>query len=349
MGITGLPRAGSLYPRIIYGSPAVTLEFADPALAEMAPVLDQVRTESVSPSGRRKVLFERTEETRTIVWPNLDANEAFQLSEFFRTWGGQGKQFELYLNRFQGAALEFEGTLKDQQGTLGTFTGTPSYEAASFGRGLRLDAAEFLDFPTAPANQQPSLIAAEGIIVLVVRPSFAGNDSAEHAFVVVDPAGNGYLRLKKSSGNVLHLEIEDTAAGIRDTQIAVSWSANSEQKIVAKWKDSASLEIWLNGVKGTGGGGAGTGVLPGLPTNLRIGAVDASTYLAYGLYDRLGFFTRAFDLNAQMVSYLTDSYFPPWKNYYNKAEVLDPRQATIRRVPGRDLWQASMTFRAGVA
>jgi hypothetical protein len=348
MGITGNPRVGSLYPRIIYGSPAVTLEFADPALAELPSVLDQVRSESTSPSGRRKVLIERTEETRTIVWPNLDANEAFQLWEFFRTWGGPGKQFELYLNRFQGAALEFEGTLADQQGTLGTFTGTPSYEAATFGKGLRLDpGGEFLDFPTAPAGQQPSLLAAEGILVLIVRPGWAGNDGSAHRFLDIN-AGAQALLLDKTASNVLQLRVSN-ASGDRQVDIAVSWASNAEQKIVAKWKDSSNLELWLNGVKGPAPSGAGNGTLTALPTNLRIGAVDAVTALAYGLYDRLGFFTRAFDLNASVVSYLTDSYFPRWKNYYATAEVLDPRLATVRRVPGRDLWQAAMTFRAGVA
>jgi len=353
-------RPTSLYPHINWGSPSTTLKLegyigglngmAVGARNIIRPDRAAVRSDRVAQfTQRREVVLGHLEEAFTFTIPMVPGWKAKQIDRFLEEWGLPGKQFEFYLNRFQGAALDFEGTLKDQQGTAGTFTGTPSYVPdITFGDGLQLDAGEFLDFPTGPLNGQPSLIASEGIIVLVVRPSFAGGDGLEHCFIQVNPAGNGNLQLKKSSGNVLHIEIEDAAAGIRDAQIAAAWSANAELRIVAKWKDSASMEIWLNGVKGTGASGAGTGVLPSLPTNVNMGT-NAGGNQANGLYDRLMFLTRSFDLNASMVNVLTDEYFPWWPNHFNKAELVDARVVPARPVELREFYEYTFTIRKGAA
>lgn len=341
----GAPRPTFFYPRIVYGSPAVTLDFDDPAELVTPAAWDQVRAETTSPSGRRKVLLERTDEFRTIRWQTLDANKAFELAEFFRSHGGQGKQLELYLDRFTGAFLEFDGTLADQQGTLGTFTGTPSYEAATFGRGLRFDAGESMTFPLGPSGQQPTLSGAEGVLVLVVRPSFAPDGLNFHTFLRAN--GTSFLDLQVTPSNTLSFNISD-GVGRRHVDIAVSWVANSEQKMVARWKDAASMELWLNGVKGPAPIGAGNGQFAPLGTSLILGSVAGASEQANGLYDRLDFLTRAFDLNSSVVNLLTDGHFPRWKNYYNKAEVVDFRMQPEKQVPARDLYRAALTFRAGV-
>jgi hypothetical protein len=351
-------RATSLYPRIIWSGTSLDLEgliggpngVAVGAVRIAKPDRAAVRSDRPAQfTARREVILGHLEEALSFTVQMVPGWKAKEIDRFLEEWGLPGKQFEFYLDRFQGAALEFEGTLKDQQGTAGTFTGTPSYEAATFARGLRLDAGEFLDFPTAPTSQQPSLIAAEGGLALVVRPSFAGNDGLPHRFINIDPAGNGYLILRKGPANTLDLEVQDSALGIRIVSIAVSWAANSEQKILAKWKDASSLELWLNGVKGPAPTGAGTGVLPSLPTDVRIGAVAAASEEANGLYDRLMFFTRAFDLNASRVALLTDEWMPYWPNYFNKGELVDARVVPARPVAAREFYDYTMTIRKGAA
>lgn len=356
MALTYLPT--HVYPKIIWSGNELELHGliggpsgqAVGARNVFRPDRSAIRSDRIAQfTQRREVTLGHLEEAITFTLQHIPGWKAKEIDRFLEEWGLPGKQFEFYLDRFQGAALEFEGTLKDQQGTAGTFTGTSSFEAATFGRGLRLDAGEFLDFPTAPASQQPSTLAAEGILVLVVKPSFAGNDSLAHRFLDIDPAGNGRLFLQKNTVNNLELVVEDSALALRSVSIAVSWSANSEQKIVAKWKGSADLELWLNGVKSGAPVGSGTGVLPGLPTNLRMGAIAAASDEANGLYDRLVFFTRAFDLSASIVQVLTDDFFPVAPNYFNKGELADVRSVPSRPFPNRELWEYTFTIRKGAA
>jgi hypothetical protein len=350
---------GGLYPRVIWGSPSEILDLegllggpSGVAVGAQAGKPDRIAIRSdrnAQFTPRREVVLGHLRDQVTFGLDMVPGWKAEEIDRFAREWGLKGKQFEFYLNRFQGAALEFSGNLADQHGTLGTFTGTPSYEAASFGRGLRLDAGEFLDFPTAPVSQQPSLIAAEGIVVLVVKPSFTGGDSLGHSFIVQTTTGASELVLQKISSNVLRLLAKDSASGLAIIDIAVSWAANSEQKIVAKWKDASSMELWLNGVKGPAAGGGGTGLIAPLAASARIGARAAATEEANGLYDRLMFFTRAFDLNASIVQVLTDTYVPYWPNYFNKGELVDARMVPAKIVPGQEFYRFQFTVQKGVA
>jgi hypothetical protein len=351
-------RATSLYPRIIWSGTSLDLEgliggpngVAVGAVRIAKPDRAAVRSDRPAQfTARREVILGHLEEALSFTVQMVPGWKAKEIDRFLEEWGLPGKQFELYLDRFQGAALEFEGTLKDQQGTAGTFTGTPSYEAATFARGLRLDAGEFLDFPTAPTSQQPSLLASEGIVVLVVRPSFAGNDGVEHQITNM-VTGLGRWAIRKDASNNLSMLVADSTGAVRKSEIAVLWSANSEQKIVGKWKDASSIEVWLNGVKGGAPTGAGTGiVVTPLPTNLRMGADEGGGTQSNGLYDRLGFFTRAFDLNASIVQALTDDYSPWWPNYFNKGELVDARVVPARPVAAREFYDYTMTIRKGAA
>lgn len=350
-------RAATLYPRIIWNGTTLDLhglvggpDGAAVGARVLKPDLAAIRSDRIAQfTARRETVFGHLEKQVTLTLSHVPGWKLVEIKRFLEEWGLPGKQFEFYLDRFQGAALEFEGTLKDQQGTAGTFTGTSSFETATFGRGLRLDAGEFLDFPTAPVSQQPSLIAAEGILILVFKPSFAGGDAAEHQIANM-VTGLGRWALRKKTTNTLSMLVADSGSAVRESEIAVSWVANSEQKIVGKWKDASSIEIWLNGVKGGAPIGAGTGiVVTPLPTNLRMGADETGTTQSNGLYDRLGFFTRAFDLNASIVQVLTDDYFPYWKNYMNKGELVDARVVPARPFAMRELYEITLTIRQGVA
>ena len=158
------------------------------------------------------------------------------------------------------------------------------------------------------------------------------------------------MRLYKSSADSLVWEIEDSAGNTRSMSLAAAWATHTWQQIVARWSEAGGLGLWMNGVAASGiGSGAGSGILPALPENFRLGANSSGTSSAHALYDRCGFLTRDFPLTASVVDILASEYFPFGSNYFAAAELIGVRAAPVRPYPTRERYEYTLTVRKGVA
>lgn len=105
MGLTGSPKAGFFYPRLVYNS--ITIDFDDPVAAISIPEVP-VAGRNVSASGKQETLYLRMEQQVSLTWINLEIAKLTALRTYFRDWGGQGKQAALTLDRFNTCIGQYE-------------------------------------------------------------------------------------------------------------------------------------------------------------------------------------------------------------------------------------------------
>jgi hypothetical protein len=342
------------YPRMKYGSPAITREFAETAINYLTPMLEE-RAENRMANGRTEYLDNRVEETARVDLM-CQAPEYAQLRWAFRDWLGPGKQFQFWIDRYTGSCWSFDDTLRDQNELVWTLNGggSAAYADTANGRGIVLSGSQYLSVALAQASAatitgyDDPLDKAEGTLVVDFKPTWTGTDGALH--VILDTTGgNNRLQLRKTAANTLVIEITDNAAGVKSMSGAVSWSANDRVHIMATWSTGGVLALWyaVNGGAFTAlttGAGAGTGIITTLPTTLYLGATNAGASLALGTYDTLAIFKAAFPTPT---STLTD-YLPVWRNYFPYAEhqrTFQPERVTF----GRAIWRWPVLLRNGVA
>lgn len=105
MGLTGAPKTGHFYPRLVYN--AITVDFEDP-LTGIAISEVPVSGRNLASSGKQETLYLRMERTVQLVWANLETVKLKDLRTYFADWGGQGKQGVLTLDRFNTCQGQWE-------------------------------------------------------------------------------------------------------------------------------------------------------------------------------------------------------------------------------------------------
>jgi hypothetical protein len=342
------------YPKIRYGTPAITRAFVQAAVT-YAPTETAERGENRAYGGRTEYLFSRIEEACQVDFI-CQPDELAQLRWFFEDHAAKGKQFELWIDRHTGSVWGFEDTLRDQNALLLVLnSGSAAYAAATNGRGLVLGAAQSLSVATAqasaatPTGFDDPLLKDEGILVVEVAPTWAGTDGLLHRLVDTSGTTANRLSLYKTAGNLLIFEILDAAGGAKNKQGAVTWAANTRVRIVASWSAAGALALWY--ATGTGAftelttaGGAGTGIITTLGATLYIGSDNAAANFAPGTYDTVAIFKRAFAAPLTLADYR-----PTWRNYYPYAELTARQYQPQRLLPSTPIYRWPLVIRNGLA
>ena len=306
MSLTGSIRPTFLYPRIKYGSPAVTFDNAEPTsrIPTLTPYMGLRGVNTVA-SGKREYLFGRAEEQVGLVL-RCEQDQLAALRWFVQDYGATGAQFETWVDRYTGSCWPFENNLKDQNGlTLTLATGTASYATASVGTGLVLSGTQYLSVATAqasattPTGYDDPLLKDEGVLVVDVLPAFAGNDGGLHYFLDTGPTAANRIELYKGASNFLVFKVTNAASAPKEVSVAVTWTTGQRITVVASWTTAGALTAWYAVDGGTfipvsTAAGAGTGILGALPTTLFIGGDNVGANRATGTYDTVAFFKRAF-------------------------------------------------------
>ena len=328
--IFGIVRPTSLYPRLRYGSPAVTLDLLE-GVAAYLPSSQGLRGANLVASGEIEILYSRLEEAVSLTVVCL-ASQYSQLRRAIEQSLVTGTQFEAWVDRFTGSCWMFAEHLADQNGLELTLnTGSAAYvdQGETVGRALNLGATQRLSVATAQASATPTrtgfddpLSRAEGVLLLDFRPTWAATDNT-HRFLI-DTSGTtaNRLRLFKTVGNVLTFEILDAAAGSKIRSGSPSWAANDHVEIMARWTTAGALQLWyaVNGgafTELTGASGAGTGIIGTLGATLYVASENDATDFAPGVYRTLAFYTRAFEKPHQSLR----SWRSVWRNYFGFSEL----------------------------
>jgi hypothetical protein len=355
MSLTGAIKPTFLYPRITYGSPAVTLDVVEPTtrIPTLTPYTG-LRGANTVASGKREYLFGRGEEQVGLV-VRCEQDQLAALRWFVQDFAAEGHQFQTWVDRHTGSCWMFENTLKDQNGLALTHNGGSAvYASASTGTGIVLSGSKYLTVPVAqasavtPTGYDDPILAAEGVIVVDFTPTFNGNDSTQHN--IVDSAPDPpRLILYKTAANVLMLQINDGVAG-KSMSGSVTWISGDRVQIVGSWTTTGTIALWYAVNSGsfvalTTSAGAGSGILPGTPTTLSIGATTAGATPALGTYDTVAFYKRAFDEPQRSLA----NFRPIERNYFPYGELIAATFQPVRVTLGRPIWDWAMTVRNGVA
>lgn len=165
---------------------------------------------------------------------------------------------------------------------------------------------------TAPAAGH--LDPAAGTIRFSLSHQWAGDDGHRHVlFDAGEGAGRNRLLVEKTAGNVLRLVVIDAAGAERWTGLPVTTytmpgipALPGYNEVVATW-DGGALALYLDGVRGTLGGGTGTGVLSGMGRSLYLGTDLAGRNGAEAAYSYLAIEGGALS-EAEVVARATDAY-----------------------------------------
>jgi len=327
--VFGIVRPTSLYPQIIYGSPAVTINFLE-GVADFLPSSQGLRGANLVSTGEIEFLFGRLEEAVSLTLVCL-ASQYAQLRRAIEQSLVTGTQFETRVDRFTGSCWLFGESLTDQNGlALALNTGTAAYVdiGETHSRGLSLGATQRLSVTIAQSSAgtktgfDDPLSKTEGILLLDFRPTWASNDNTQRYLIDTSGTTSNRLRLYKTTGNVLRFEILDAAAGSKIISGSPTWSANDRVEIMARWTSAGALSLWyaVNGgamTALTSASGAGTGILGALGTTLYMASENDATDFAPGVYQGLVFYTRAFDNPQESLR----TWRSVWRNYFPYSEL----------------------------
>jgi hypothetical protein len=351
MSLTGSPKATFLYPRITFGS--VTIDAAEPTSRIPTVVPYQgLRGENTVSTGQREYLFGRTEEQVGIVL-RCEQDQLAALRWFVQDYASAGTQFKAWVDRYTGSCWMFENNLKDQNGlTLTHNGGSAVYAATTNGTGIVLSGAKYLTVPVAqasaatPTGYDDPILATEGVVVVDFKPAFNGNDGIEHHIVDSAPDPPRII-LYKLATNVLNIQINDGSAG-KAMGGTVTWTAGDRVQIVGSWDTTGTLALWYAVNSGTftaltTSSLAGSGILPGTPTTLSIGATTTGATPALGTYDTVAFFKRAFSSPHLTLA----NYRPLERNHFPYGELVNPAFQPARVSLGRTIWDWPLTIRNG--
>ena len=366
------------YSRIVYNG--ITLDFEDPT-QRADPQDVPVASSNISQSGVREVLFDRMERAVAVLTPMMDASGADALWRFIEEWGGQGEQFEFYVDTTLRAFWGFEqhGVDNNRENAivvgsanlpLTNDTGTAlSYVALSEGHGVTVPSSNALRASLVSASN--SFVGTEGgTCVIFFKPDWAFADSAEHVIwdMVVDGAlGANRLRLVKRADNLLHFVYIGSNGG--DTIIeatSLGWSANSEHTVMVQWGALADLKMKVDGTLYTtkkyttpanavlAGGGTICGTVTGVPSGSETTINASPTRLTLGVDDlvlggrstgSIGLFAiyrAVYDLPTILATYRQ-----PFRDYYPRAELVDASFSPTRVTSGRELYTFALKIRDG--
>jgi hypothetical protein len=348
------------YPRIVYdpGTGARTIDLEDGLGAPSREVPEDFGAGQVAYNGAMEYSSFRTERTRQMLMVVGDAFQAGastippgtltgKLEVFLRDHGLKRKQFELLVNRFQGAIFEFDGDLLDENDAAATYTpGTAAYATSPFDRALTIAAADHVEIARVPVTNAPRLVATEGLVLILVKPTWAGTDGVEHNFIDTTLSGSNRLRIRKTTANNLELEIIDAAAGSKKVSAAVTWSSGTWQSIIGIYRTDGIPELWLNETQVGSVSGAGTGILGALGATIFLASDNAGALRAAGDYERVALYTKGYTINSRMADVLKKGVSRD-RNYYAKAELIQP--TAPQRIHGQiELYQMPLVIRKGV-
>jgi hypothetical protein len=357
MSLTGAVKPTFLYPRITYGSPAVTLDLIEPTsrIPTFTPY-QGLRGVNTVASGKREYLFGRGEEQVGLVL-RCEQDQLAALRWFVQDFAAEGNQFQTWVDRHTGSCWMFERNLKDQNGLALTLSsGSATYGATTNGFGLTLSGTQYLTVPLAqstagtPTGYDNPLSKDDGVVVVDFVPAFAASDSTLHKILDTSGTANRGPQLHKSTANELVLTIVDNASASKQVSGAVTWASSDRVQIVASWSSAGALALWYAVNSGafvalTTSAGAGTGLLTTLPTTAYIGGDNAGANRAAGTYDSVAFFKRAFASPQQSLA----NFRPVERNYFPYGELTAASFQPVRVTLGRPIWDWAMTVRNGVA
>jgi hypothetical protein len=355
--IFGVIRPTSIYPRLRYGSPAVTLDFLE-GVAEWLPSSQGLRGANLVASGEIEYLYGRLEEAVSLTVVCLPS----QYSQLRRAMEQQlvaGLQFDAWVDRFTGSCWMFAEHLADQNGLeLALNSGSASYVdiGETHGRGLSLGASQRLSVAIAQASATPTktgfddpISKAQGVLLVDFRPTWASTDGAQRYLVDTSGTTSNRLRLYKTTGNVMRFEILDASAGSKIVSGSPTWAANDRVEIMARWTPAGALQLWYAVNEGpfvelTSASGAGTGILGALGTNLYLGSENDGTDFAPGVYQGFIVYTHAFDRPQVGLR----AWRPVWRNYFPYAELTGTGWQPSRVSLDPMIWSYPIVLRAGV-
>lgn len=355
--IFGIIRPTSLYPQIVYGSPAVTINLLE-GVADFLPSSQGLRGANLVATGEIEYLYNRLEEACSLTVLCL-ASQYSQLRRAIEQSLVTGIQADVRVDRFTGSCWLFAEHLADQNGLLLALnTGTATYVdvGETHGRALSLSATQRLSVATAQASATPTktgfddpLSKAEGVLLLDFRPTWASNDSTQRYLLDTTGTTANRLRLYKTSANVLRFEILDAAAGSKIVSGSPTWAANNRVEIMARWTTAGVLQLWVavNGgamTELTSVSGAGTGILGALGASLFVGSENDATDFAPGVYQGLAIHTRAFEKPQESLR----TWRSVWRNYFSHAELtgvgFQPQRVALDPL----VWSYPLVIRQGV-
>lgn len=356
--IFGVIRPTSIYPRLRYGSPAITLDLLE-GLADWLPSSQGLRGANLVSTGEIEYLFGRLEEAVSLTVVCL-ASQYSQLRRAIEQQLVTGLQHEAWVDRFTGSCWMFAESLEDQNGlALVLNTGSAAYvdQTETAARALSLGATQRLSVATAQASATPTrtgfddpLSKAEGVMLLDFRPTWASNDNTQRYLIDTTGTTANRLRLYKTIGNVLTFEILDAAAGSKIVSGSPTWAANDRVEIMARWTTGGALQLWVavNGaafIELTGSSGLGTGIIGTLGATLYVGSENDATDFSPGVYRSLVFYTKAFEKPHESLR----SWRSVWKNYWGYAELTGANWQPQRVALDPMIWTYAIVIRAGVA
>jgi len=355
--VFGIVRPTSLYPRLRYGNPAVTLDLLE-GVADYLPSSQGLRGANLVATGEIEYLYGRLEEAVSLTVACL-ASQYSQLRRAIEQQLVTGLQHEVWVDRFTGSCWTFAEHLTDQNGlALALNTGTAAYVdiGETHSRGLSLGATQRLSVTIAQSSAgtktgfDDPLSKTEGILLLDFRPTWASNDSTQRYLLDTSGTTSDRLRLYKTTGNVLRFEILDAAAGSKIISGSPTWSANDRVEIMARWTSAGVLSLWY-GVNGgamtalSSASGAGTGILGALGATLYAGSENDATDFSPGVYQGLVFYTRAFSDPQEALRL----WRPVWRNYFPYAELTGTGWQPARYAQDPQVWTYPLVVRSGVA
>lgn len=346
MALTVTPLPTNFYLKIKYGTSGIIINLPDP-LETIIPGPGGFVERSISHSGAQETLFARNDSATNFTMQLLDAGLLARMKEFYDTHAIRGKQFELWLDRFTGPRFLFGDNLKDQNEEALTIVGAEAYVDYTSGNDTR-HAFSFVSGNelSMSVTDGTHFDKNEGVIVIRVRPDFAGGGGSEHTFVTIGDSGatTNVMKIYKKADNLLYMSVFDGAGTEKRRTVAVSWSANTEQEIVGRW-NAGTLDLWLNGTQATTLTGGGTGVITTLGNTMYVGSDNASTPTnkATGLYDMVSGYMKAFTSPLPLVNNPV-----ALRTYFSKAELQEVQFLQSRQTPERELNRVVWTIREGV-
>ena len=384
-GMFGGIRPTHRFARIVWGAVGSqqTIDLNDPlqgAVEQKTPV----GSSSIASSARRETVFERMDTVMRILTPIMKNWDAARIERWLDEWALRGRQFEFFVDRVLRAQWGFDDdTVRDNnrgnEFLNGPWTGSAfSYEDFTEGRGLTLPSAGRLVTPlisTLPGGSGNAFMSAsEGILVLHFKPTWASSDSADHqvldAFRAADP-GKNRIKVAKLTDNVLRISYFDSSGQESFLETTPGWTANTEQKLMIGWgATNGAFTAALNGTTlatrryprwrsgnglkcGNGGksgesqaGASGSETIMNLAPDTLVLGTDANGHGGRGSggYGLLSIYQAT--LVTALPSLLLN-HVHPWRSYYPKGELVDPRQGALRLKPELELHQYQFAIRDG--
>lgn len=372
-----MSKATDRLPRFVWNGQTVDLEAPLAAITyEMAPVAGS----TIAASGLRATLTERIERVCTMTTGALSPDEVVQLERMLVEWAALGEQVEVFVDRMLRAAWTFEGDTKDQNrgnpfrlAHAAPAASTFAFPALTRGHGLTLPSAGVLRAALASdlagGSSNPFLSAAEGTLVLAVKPDWAAG-STERVFldcVVGSDLSRNRLTLRQRSDGKLQFIYAGGNGAETILEVTPAWSANTEHVLLAQWKALGDLKLRLDDTVITtqrfplvAGGGqiAGTGLIAGqtsgtpngveqvlsaAPDRAALGTDDAGlSGRATGVYGLLVLYQAAYGLP----DVLKDFHIPT-RTYYPRGEFVDAVFRPVRLTPARELHVYQFRIRDG--